>query len=157
MVALQVRPIREAEFDAYRRRRVSEYAAAQVEAGTWQPEEAQELAAQASERLLPDGVKTEAALLLAAEQTDGTVIGFAWVALEHQATGRAWLNSVEILPEHRGRGFGRALLAAVERELRASGIKQLDLSVLGSNPVGRRLYDTSGYTTVALHMRKTLD
>jgi len=55
MMELHVRSIREAEFDVYRRHRVGESAAAQVEAGNWQPEKAQDLPAQASGRLLPDG------------------------------------------------------------------------------------------------------
>ena len=74
MVDLHVRPMRSAEFESYRRHRIGEYAAVQVEAGNWTPEESRELAAQGAERLLPEGVTTRTALLLAAERTDGTVV-----------------------------------------------------------------------------------
>ena len=153
---LNIRPMRAAEFEVYRRRRIDEYAAAQVKAGNWKPEEAQELAAQASQRSLPTSLKTGAALFFVGERTDGTVVGFVWLALEHEEPGGAWLNSIEVLPEHRGRGYGRAMLAAAEQELRRRGIAQVGLSVFGSNEAGRQLYETSGYETVAIRMRKVL-
>ena len=85
---------------------------------------------------------TGAVLLSAGERPDRTVVGFVWAALEHEATGVAWLNSIEVLPEHRGRGYGRALPPVVERELQSRGIDELELSVLESNEFGRQLLET---------------
>ena len=47
-----------AEFPAYRERTISNYAAEHVRAGNWSPSQAEELAAQQTDQLLPDGVET---------------------------------------------------------------------------------------------------
>ena len=148
--------MRAAEFEIFRQRRINEHAAAQVDAGSWEPGDALQLAAQGIERWLPDGLNTNAARLFVGERPGGTVVGFVWVALEQEADGVAWLNSIEVLPEHRGRGYGQALLSAVEQELQTCGIDQLELSVFESNEFGCRLFETSGFETVSVRMRKRL-
>lgn len=57
--------------------------------------------------------------------------GTAWAALDdagrpagfscHSVSRRAWVGPVAVLPDHRGRGAGRALLAAALADLRAAG------------------------------------
>jgi ribosomal protein S18 acetylase RimI-like enzyme len=63
---------------------------------------------------------------------------------------------VEVLDEHRGRGYGRPLLGCVEDALRHRGIEQIELSVLASNEAGRGLFQAAGYDARAIHMRKRL-
>ena len=58
MSDLFVRGMTPDEFDAYRRRSVSTYAAEHVRAGDWCPDQALELAEKETDELLPDGVKT---------------------------------------------------------------------------------------------------
>jgi GNAT superfamily N-acetyltransferase len=55
-------------------------------------------------------------LLLAAETAIvfSALIGTVWVALEGEGTSGAWIYQIEIVPEQRGHGYGRALLRAVE-------------------------------------------
>jgi GNAT superfamily N-acetyltransferase len=50
-----------------------------------------------------------------------------------------------VVPELRGRGVGRALLAAVERKARESGCCKLTLEVLENNTPARRLYESCGF------------
>jgi GNAT superfamily N-acetyltransferase len=56
-------------------------------------------------------------LLLVAETTSAGVIGIVWVELQHGQTTSAWIYDIQIVPERRGRGYGRALLRAAEREV----------------------------------------
>ncbi len=51
-----------------------------------------------------------------------------------------------VVPALRGRGIGRALLAAVERKARETGCCKLTLEVLENNTPARRLYETCGFS-----------
>jgi GNAT superfamily N-acetyltransferase len=54
---------------------------------------------------------------------DGAAVGCARIT---QAGGTAYVSGIAVLPEHRGRGFGRLMsAAAVEQAVRASGIAWL--------------------------------
>jgi ribosomal protein S18 acetylase RimI-like enzyme len=156
MSGLRVRRLTPAEFGAFRERAIKEYAAEHVRAGSWSESLAEELATKDTDRLLPDGVDTPGMLLLAAESAAADLVGFAWVALEHERTGGAYLYDIEIVPEQRGRGYGRALLGAVEREVEKRGCDSIALNVFAGNRVARQLYESSGYEITSLRMRKTL-
>jgi len=64
--------------------------------------------------------------------------------------GRPLLNvhDLAVLAKHRGRGVGRALLAAVERRADALQCCKVTLEVFEANPA-RRLYEAIGYRRVA--------
>lgn len=53
--------------------------------------------------------------------------------------------SLYLLPEHMGRGIGRALLEHVVTELRASGFERIFLWVLEENVRARRFYERCGF------------
>jgi ribosomal protein S18 acetylase RimI-like enzyme len=55
------------------------------------------------------------------------------------------VHDLAVLPEHRGRGVGRALLAGVEQRARARGCCKLTLEVLDTNETARRLYARFGF------------
>ena len=50
----------------------------------------------------------------------------------------------------RGRGYGRALMEAADREAQRRGAQSIGLNVFGRNDVARRMYESSGYQ-VALY------
>jgi GNAT superfamily N-acetyltransferase len=54
---------------------------------------------------------------------------------------------LEVVPHHRGKGFGRALMLAVEEELRSRGFAEvwLDTGVSEGYAAARRMYDGLGY------------
>jgi ribosomal protein S18 acetylase RimI-like enzyme len=145
-----------AEFDGFRSRSIKEYAAAHVRVGDWSPDQAEELAAKETDDLLPGGIDTPGMLLLAAETANAGLIGTVWVALAAPQKSGAWICQIEIVPEQRGKGYGRALLQAAERETAQQGAKTIGLNVVGANVIARHLYESSGYEIAALHMRKEL-
>lgn len=59
----------------------------------------------------------------------------------HGADGE--VMAMHVLPEHRGRGHGRELLAAAVRELQSSGCSSVGLSTLEANPI-REWYEALG-------------
>jgi ribosomal protein S18 acetylase RimI-like enzyme len=59
--------------------------------------------------------------------------------------GVAWIATVAVLPEYRGRGIGSALLEACEKKILVNRVR---LCVRMSNDVAIRLYDKFGYVKV---------
>lgn len=55
------------------------------------------------------------------------------------------VHDMVVLPGHRGRGIGRALLAAVEAEARRRGACKVTLEVLSGNERARALYLAIGF------------
>lgn len=55
------------------------------------------------------------------------------------------VHDLAVLPEFRGRGIGRTLLAAAERHAAARGCVKLSLEVLESNAGARKLYAAEGF------------
>jgi ribosomal protein S18 acetylase RimI-like enzyme len=57
----------------------------------------------------------------------------------------AIVDELFILPEHRGKGFGKAVLALVKSEAALLDVKALHLEVARSNEKAQRLYKSSGF------------
>ena len=146
------------DFEQLRSKVIKEFAFEQVRAGNWNDRDALRLAAEQTDVILPQGLATPGTLLLRARTVDGTRVGHVWISLEPQghATGEAWIYDIEVVEPMRGRGYGRLLLEAAERESRARGASSLGLNVFGANRVARTLYEHSGYEVRTLQMRKSL-
>jgi ribosomal protein S18 acetylase RimI-like enzyme len=156
MTVLRLRPVTAAEFDAWRARLIPGYAADKVRAGDWSEAEAESNATEQTDSLLPAGAETPGMLLLAAETTEGERVGVVWVALNRDRPGAAWIYDIEVHPQHRGKGYGRALLQAAEHYSARHGATEIGLNVFGPNAVARSLYESSGYEITAINMRKRL-
>lgn len=65
--------------------------------------------------------------------------------LENLAPGTWYVNVLATYPEHRGRGYGRELLAIAETLAAAAGCSGISIIVADSNTGARRLYERSGY------------
>jgi GNAT superfamily N-acetyltransferase len=116
-------------------------------------------ARQGTARFLPDGLATAGHRLLVAENVDGEVVGHAWLGLADPRTGStesAWLYDIRIGETHRRRGYGKALLAAVEQTARAAGATTLGLNVFGSNHAAIALYTARGYQVTTQQMQTRL-
>jgi len=158
MQEIRTRPMSSTEFEGFRVGLVRDYAAEHVAAGNWTAEEAEGRASDDADALLPEGVDTPGVLLLVAETPGGEVVGHLWVSLERHVGRRdgAWIYDIEIVPEHRGQGFGRALLTAAEHEVATRGIGSIGLNVFSANSVARRLYESAGYDITTMQLKKGL-
>jgi ribosomal protein S18 acetylase RimI-like enzyme len=155
---LHVRAMTRPEYDEFLARQIPQYAQAHIRAGTWTPDEAERMAADQFRQLLPDGPDTRDTLLRTAETPDGHRVGLIWIALNRPGAppGSAWIFDIEVDPARRGEGWGRALLRAGEQDAARHGATSIALNVFGDNTTARHLYDTSGYETAALTLRKDL-
>jgi ribosomal protein S18 acetylase RimI-like enzyme len=92
------------------------------------------------------------AFVLIAE-SDGEPVGYAMVQLrgpeETWATGDrvAQLETLTVLPEHRGQGIGTALVERMHEGLRRLGASHFVVSVIASNADAVRFYERLGLTT----------
>lgn len=93
----------------------------------------------------------DAFALIAEEQ--GEPVGYAMVELrgpeETWATGErvAGLETLAVLPGHRGKGIGSALVVRMHEELRRLGVGHFVVSVIASNADAVRFYERLGLTT----------
>jgi ribosomal protein S18 acetylase RimI-like enzyme len=60
---------------------------------------------------------------------------------------RGWVYYVAVDPDHQGKDFGRAIMAAAEDWLRAQGLEKVMLMVRADNTKVRAFYDRLGYET----------
>ena len=59
-------------------------------------------------------------------------------------------HSINLVPNHRGQGTGRALLLAVEGHARQGGAHQMIAGVSSENPDGRAFHERMGYRVLAV-------
>jgi ribosomal protein S18 acetylase RimI-like enzyme len=73
---------------------------------------------------------------------------------------RGWMNYLAVAPRFRGRGFGRALVEYVERQLLERGCPKINLQVRASNPAALAFYRRLGYAqdeSISLGKRLIVD
>lgn len=151
----------EEERATFLERETADYADAKARAGMWPAAEALILARKETTAILREAGPHE---ILKAVDARGTEIGWVWIGsvpgLKPDAEIR-WLYQITVAESLRGRGYGRALLTATERHLRAQGVTELRLNVFAWNQVAISLYESSGYSVAGraetnLEMRKRL-
>ncbi len=100
--------------------------------------------------------------LLVAEEA-GQVVGYVALCLEPEPAdywtslaGYAYISDLVVLPEYRGRGLGRALLAEAENLARRLGANALKINVLARNTTAWNLYHSAGFRDYEISLLKPL-
>jgi ribosomal protein S18 acetylase RimI-like enzyme len=79
-------------------------------------------------------------------EAEGKMAGFAIVEWSVRSGKlRAYIQTIEVLPENRGRGTGGQLLACVESSAQEAGAEAIWLHVDESNASAIRLYEAHGF------------
>jgi ribosomal protein S18 acetylase RimI-like enzyme len=156
-VAMSLRRMTAAEYEAWISRIVAGYAAEITASGALPAEAAHEKARRDQERALPAGLGTPGHLMFRLV-ADGQPAGWLWLAVPGPDgdPGPAWVYFVEVDEAFRGHGYGREAMLLAEAEARSRGMRSLGLNVDGSNTVARSLYAGLGYEVMAQQMKKTL-
>ncbi len=162
MPTLTVRliPLRDADFHAYRDYFIEDYAQDLASNHGMALPDAHRQADASLQQLLPLGVATPGHHLLAmvpeASNAPGGPLGYLWHAID-AAAGTTFIYDFYVTPPHRGRGLGKAAMAALEAQLAPLGIHQIKLRVAHDNPRALALYQALGFTITGYNMAKRLD
>lgn len=62
------------------------------------------------------------------------------------------VQTIAVLPEHEGNGYGRAMLNTMHSTARTAGAQRMLLEVRADNPRAQRLYQRNGYRHI--HVRR---
>jgi len=159
MTELHLAPMPEEVYGDYHQVLVRDYAKDKVAAGTWAAEEADKLAIESIDGLLPDGVRTENHHLFSIETADkGQKIGYFWVFFDPtQADKEGFIYDFLVFEELRGQGFGGKALESLNLKAKELGMKKISLHVFGHNRVAIGLYNKLGFETTDISMTKTIN
>lgn len=140
------RPMTPAEYPDWLTSEKAAYVGDIVRAGALSPEEAVRKSDQDFAKLLPEGLATPGNTFLVLEAS-GEQIGTGWLKHGHLPEV-TYGFSLYIQEQHRGKGFGRAAMAAGEQAALAAGDSQLMFTVWGGNEVAMNLYTSAGYQVI---------
>lgn len=144
-------------WETWRLAAISAYAADMERTGAWPADEGQVRAAELFAHLVPDGLRTPGHEFRSIMNEAGVVVGALWFAAEGEVgRGSAFIWDIVIDPAHRGRGYGRAAMEALELLARSIGYDAIRLHVFGDNEVARHLYRAIGYAETDVTMMKSL-
>jgi GNAT superfamily N-acetyltransferase len=88
--------------------------------------------------------RAPAHVLFVAERS-GRALGLVYGRLEHERPEVAYLEAMWVDPSARGRGVGRALVAAVIAWARARSARRIELQVTEGNTNAEYLYGRAGF------------
>lgn len=90
--------------------------------------------------------------------SQGSAVGWMWIDIVPTSNrgDEPWLLNIEIEPEWRGQGLGRASIETLARRLHSEGFTSLDLTVYGSNALAENLYRSMAFHPMRTHLRLDL-
>ena len=96
-------------------------------------------------------------------EADGQVVGYVSVlaacrsdAPDDDSAPYAYVEDLVVLPNHRGRGLGRALLGRAEAYAASRGRSTVRLRVKGGNGTARGFYARGGFAEYEVELEKRL-
>jgi len=152
MPTVTLTPLAEAHRELFLEEELANYASEQEREAGWPPEESLARArtelGPILERRLSEAPERGHRLWSALDRT-GEPVGWLWVTPAEAGDDRAaFLYQITVAEQYRRRGFGRAMLRALEDLLARDGLEELRLNVMVANEPARRLYAAAGYELV---------
>jgi ribosomal protein S18 acetylase RimI-like enzyme len=152
-----LRPLDRARLPEWIARSAVEYAHDLVATGRSE-ESALRYAEEGMAESFPGGAPTPGHEVFEVVDDSGAAVGYLWIGPDTSGdAGSWWIWDVLIEPEHRGRGLGREAMRLAEQHARAQGAHSIGLNVFAFNAAARGLYESLGYETASMRMRKRLD
>src|SRR4051794_9152589 len=126
---LNLLPLTDEEYGEFAESQVAQSARQRARAGEWVQADALQRARVEHSDLLADRLRSQGHTFLKAVQHDtALLVGWLWISPapglvarygEQDPSRARWLSQITVREELRGRGFGRALLAALHERLAA--------------------------------------
>ena len=139
-------------FDSWREKLWITYHQELIDAGYTEEAASQNVADTIAESM-PDGVLAANNFVFDLIHED-LAVGVTWLVKD----GSNWMiYDIEVDESQRGKGLGRLAMKAIEQHVRNNSGESISLSVFGFNTVARKLYESEGYETVRVSMKKLLD
>jgi len=146
MIALV--PLTDADREELVREEVANYAEEQIRDAGWPRETAPDRARAEFVPVIERELADPAWRIWSARNADGATVGWLWVE-PGESAGSAFLYQITVAERFRRRGYGRAMLAALEERLTSEGVGEVVLNVNGANVPAQRLYASAGYERIA--------
>ena len=151
-------PLTERERTTFLEEEVTDYADQQIRDAGWPPEEALDRAraeiTPVFDRELVDAMASDDRLW-SARSADGQSVGWLWIKpLDGASVPSVFLEQITVAASCRRRGYGHAMLEALEALLAADGVQELRLNVFVGNQAARGLYSAAGYEELACDERR---
>ncbi len=162
MQTVILRKMNETEYLQWKEWSTSDYAKSLIESGQCSQSDAKAQAEAELSSYLKNGLSTPNHCVLVTENTDGLPVGMIWYETEDPA--RAFIADFVVYDAYRRTGYGRAVLAEMERMVKLAGVSSVQLHVFAQNKSAIALYGKCGYTVMAggdadagsLYMKKQL-
>ncbi|CAM5574856.1 N-acetyltransferase [Streptomyces spiroverticillatus] len=150
------RPVTQEEYDAWRAQDTANFAQNWIDRGLT-PAQARAKAESSERRFLPEGLATPHTWISRLVR-EGEPVGLLWLGRHTSEEGEhsAFVYSVEVDEDQRGRGYGRALMTVAERIALQAGERRIGLHVFAGNTPALRLYESLGYRTTTVNSFKQL-
>ncbi len=154
MILLQ--PMKEHEYTLWLKDSIKEYAEEKTKAGNFQKETSLEQAEKEFNQLLPDGLESENHYLFTLiSDENNEEIGTLWVNVTED-NNELFIYDIKILPNQRGKGYGKEALQALEFFAKEKNVSKISLHVFGHNKIAISLYKNSGYEVTNVLMSKSI-
>ena len=151
---IRLRPMQASEFADYVAYFIPDYAA-EISANYDQDMDSALASAKRDvERDLPLGADTPGQDLLCIIGEDGAAtLGYLWCKPDKDGPC-VFISDFYILPAHRGKGYAKAALTALEEMYAKTGHSEVRLRVASDNDIAQNLYRSAGFSPTGINMRK---
>lgn len=152
-----LRPMTEAEYQAWLDSSIPAYAADKVASGQWAEADALALSKAENDGLLPQGMQTPGNHFFTIVDGEGAPVGMLWFAEKTKFNARiAFVFDVGVNPDRRRQGHALRAFQDLEAEVRRLGLSGIALHVFGHNAGARALYARLGFQPTNLSLYKPL-
>lgn len=153
---IEIREMHEDEFESSMLIGRESYIQGNIKAQGISYEQAHKQALDEYEKLLPDGFKTKDHMFFTA-LFDNQFAGYAWVNIKRDhGKVSAWGYDIHVLDKFRRKGVARSIFSKLETLLKEKDVREIKFHVFGDNFRAIPLYESLGYETTNIVMRKEI-
>ncbi|HET8906882.1 MAG TPA: GNAT family N-acetyltransferase [Ktedonobacterales bacterium] len=152
---INLRPMTESDYQRLRAAIFEDYARETASVRSISIEEGRAAASRQFDDLLPEGIASQGHHFWRIADGVAGDVGDLWVFID-RGKQQAFIYFIGIDEPHRGHGYSKAAMLALEAAVKPLGATHIDLNVFGDNTTAIHLYESLGYRPTAMNMRKEI-